>query len=279
MRGLEASHRASAGQWECPTCGATGFDDRGAEDAGVEPTFEIRGQDRGKPVRKCLACGGGFLIIGNRTQAIPDARWAQMEAFFAEHERAFEERMAALRHTAVEPAELSHEEISHIQATAQIGEEAPPGYKWVNPDDLADAAEEAGLEDVDPDLLARIVQHCANNNVLPEEMALMYELGFADGDPEPLPRTSGGLPLLPWHVIQRKLESRYGIEAGQPWTQDDEERFAREMKGVRDGTIDDPELRRTFDQLTDPELIRVYEDETGAALRQSYKRLIERVLR
>jgi hypothetical protein len=96
LRGLEASHQASSQTLTCPTCGAVGLDERGAAGAEVNPVFEIRGQDRGKPVRKCRSCGGGFLIRGRRTDPIPSDRWRQMEALFAEHERAFEERLAAL---------------------------------------------------------------------------------------------------------------------------------------------------------------------------------------
>jgi hypothetical protein len=103
LRGLDASHSASSEEWTCLTCGAVGLDDRGAEDSGVEPTFEIRGQDRGKPVRKCFACGGGFLIVGRGAEQIPAARWQQMEAFYAEQMRATEERFDAMQPPHDEP--------------------------------------------------------------------------------------------------------------------------------------------------------------------------------
>src|SRR5207302_2284654 len=122
--------------------------------------------------------------------------------------------------------DLTHDEIRSIEATAAIGESAPPGYMWVNPDDLAGAAAEADVDVDDPELLARAVQFCVNNNVTPEEMALMYELGVLDGEPEALPHTSAGLPLLPWRVVERKLENLYGVEPGTPWPAEAEQRLA-----------------------------------------------------
>jgi hypothetical protein len=170
--------------------------------------------------------------------------------------------------------DLTEEEVRRIEATAAVGDVAPPGYKWVNPAELAAGLAETGEEFDDPELLARVVQFCANNNVTPEEMALIYELGLFDGEPEALPRAPGGLPYLPWQVIERKLGNHYGVEPGERWSAKAETRLAIDMGSARRGESD-PEILRVFHQLTDPDLQLFYEQETEAGLVDSFLRLTE----
>ncbi len=130
---------------------------------------------------------GGFFWRITRRRVVKDwlllARWSQATG---DRHLPGDERRAV--------RDLKEGEIRKIEASASVGDQAPPGYEWVNPDELANAAEEAGIEVEDPDLLARSIQFCRNNNVTPEEMALMYELGFLDGEPEALPPPSRPTP-------------------------------------------------------------------------------------
>lgn len=210
---------------------------------------------------------GGFFWRITRRRVVKDwqllARWSQATG---------DHQLSGYQQTP-EP-NLTEAEIKKIEASASVGDPAPPGYKWVNPDDLANVAAESGIEVDDPELLARAVQFCVNYNVMPEEMSLMYELGYFDREPEALPLTEGGLPVLPWEVIQRKLEKRYGIEPGDAWTPEAEAQFAADMKLAIAGTLTDSELKRAYGQMLDPQLIRTYVDIEDANLRRQCWRLM-----
>lgn len=60
---------------KCPFCGASGS-------KWEEDQFEIRGQIEGRPVRRCKACGTGFVFtrLLGRTRQIPDPIWEKMLA-------------------------------------------------------------------------------------------------------------------------------------------------------------------------------------------------------
>jgi hypothetical protein len=92
-RGLSRTIAASERDLVCPICGNTGHDD-GVD--GVEPAFGVHGMLRGRPIRKCFQCGGGFLVKGQRSEPIDPELWSRMEAQFAEEMRAVEERIARL---------------------------------------------------------------------------------------------------------------------------------------------------------------------------------------
>ena len=54
-----------------------------------------------------------------------------------------------------------------------------------------------------------------------------------------------------------------------------EQRFADDMAGTHDGTVNEPLLRRFYNQLTDPELVKLYESETDPERIARYRRLME----
>jgi hypothetical protein len=91
----------------------------------------------------------------------------------------------------------------------------------------------------------------------------------------PISHTDTGLPYHEWFVIQGVLEMHYGVERGQPWPPEAEQRFADDMASVHAGTPTEPLLQRFYNQLTDPELVRLYETETDPALVARYRRLME----
>jgi hypothetical protein len=65
----------------CPSCGR--FGESGLAEVGPPAEFEIRGQLRGKPVRKCKNCHCGFTAGRFRTKRIDDHLWARMEESWA----------------------------------------------------------------------------------------------------------------------------------------------------------------------------------------------------
>ncbi len=58
----------------CPSC-------RTKAEIQDEELFEVRGQWRNRPVRKCLTCGRGLrLPLAGPTQLVPAELWERMEA-------------------------------------------------------------------------------------------------------------------------------------------------------------------------------------------------------
>ena len=58
---------------KCPACGAQG-------DARDESVFEVRGQWKNRPVRKCLACGAGLRVrVLMGPKLLPADLWVRMQ--------------------------------------------------------------------------------------------------------------------------------------------------------------------------------------------------------
>jgi hypothetical protein len=106
-----------------------------------------------------------------------------------------------------------------------------------------------------------------------------YEWAWTDsydfaGNPS-ISHTDTGLPYFEWAVIQAVLEDHYGVERGQPWPPEAEQRFALDMAAIHTDTVVDGKLRRFYRQLTDPELVKLYEMETDPERIARYRRLME----
>lgn len=54
--------------------------------SGDDVAFETRGNLRGTPVQKCLACGRGLFLKWpkGRTKLVPEADWERMQKIWAE---------------------------------------------------------------------------------------------------------------------------------------------------------------------------------------------------
>lgn len=71
----------------CPWCGASGVDDEPYPEPEEAPAFEMYGNYRGRPIRKCLKCGNGVsvAIFPRRFHKVQPDLWAQLQAAWEEH--------------------------------------------------------------------------------------------------------------------------------------------------------------------------------------------------
>jgi hypothetical protein len=100
---------------KCPWCGAVGTDREPYASHGPDLTppkdegtyaFEVRGNYRSRPVRKCLSCGNGVrvTILPPRFRKVPPDLWADLQRLWkrykaeqAEEMRNLPDRLGAIR--------------------------------------------------------------------------------------------------------------------------------------------------------------------------------------